>query len=436
MKASQNPQVLVVSSDRSLRDEFDQAVRGLRRFDPVVRHAEDLRVGGEVARSRRPGLVIVEMGSDAGELVRFAREVSTEAPECEIVATYRADAFGPEAPVSDAIIAGVRAGVRDFLRRPLSTEDLQRILDRLPDSEEGVASGRSAGRVVCLTSNKGGVGKTTIAVNLACRLARSAPDRVLLVDASLQLGICAQLLDLDPSVTLLDAVREIDRIDETLLREIALRHDCGLHVLPAPPDAVAASEVGEEGLARVLAVARRSYDFVVVDTFPVLDGAVIAILDLCDLACVVFQSTIPCVLGIERYLRVLDDVGLPRGRQRLLLSRSHARFRGELAASDIERRIGRAIDLRVPYSRAALESMNTGRPVALRRAFASPFVRAIRRLERSVRLLAERRARPARRGVGEARSGEETAREDGPAGTEADRSAHVPGAAGEEISSP
>src|SRR5205085_1192326 len=83
-----------------------------------------------------------------------------------------------------------------------------------------------------------GVGKSTISVNLACGLATRHPERVLLLDASLQMGVCATMLDLQPEASLTDAAQERDRLDEVLLRQLATPHPCGLHLLPAPADAL------------------------------------------------------------------------------------------------------------------------------------------------------------------------------------------------------
>ena len=161
------------------------------------------------------------------------------------------------------------------------------------------------GRVVCFVSNKGGVGKSTTAVNAACGLALRHPGRVLLVDASLQMGVGASLLDLTPATSLLDVVREADRLDEILLRQLAAPHSSGLHLLAAPDDAVAASEIDDEIISRLVTLARRTYDFVIVDTFPMLDRAMVAVLDHSDRAYVVLENVVPTVLGGVKFLQVL-----------------------------------------------------------------------------------------------------------------------------------
>ena len=372
-------QVLLVSSDPSLREEFEAALENLKDFSPSIRTADSPRQGVEVARIRRPDLVCIEMDASGRELEQFATELAIHAPRTLICAAYRVDALGPGSSESSAIIAGVRAGVSDFLRRPLSSAEVGQLLHRARNRNVRQAP-VDRGLVVSISSTKGGVGKSTLAVNTACLLARRAPGRVLLVDASLQLGVCARMLDLDATTTITDAAHELDRLDPTLLRELALHHDSGLHLLAAPKDPLSSTEVNDEAMARVLATARQAYEYVVVDTFPFLESVVLAILDLSDLAYLVFQGTVPCVLGHVGYLRALEGVGVDVSRQRLVLSQNHTGFSGELSVRDIVHKLGRRIDHVIPYQRRILSSMNTGEPYVLRHRGLFGFGRAVRRL--------------------------------------------------------
>jgi pilus assembly protein CpaE len=246
----------------------------------------------------------------------------------------------------------------------LSPIELREVLKRL-SATRGTPAAAAGGRVVAFISNKGGVGKSTLAVNVACGLSRRNPGKVLLIDASLQLGICALMLDLAPTTTIVDAAREHERLDETLLRGLTLPHESGLRLLAGPSDALDAANVTDEALARILNLARRAFDVVVVDTFPMIDSVVMAALDMADLVFIVFQGTTPGVAGTARLLPVLEGLGFSAARQRLVLNRNHKRFLGELAVTDMERRLGRPIDHVVPYEKGVLVSMNTGRPPIL-----------------------------------------------------------------------
>jgi pilus assembly protein CpaE len=155
-----------------------------------------------------------------------------------VVALYRPGSLGPADAEGAVLIDAIRAHVQDFLRRPLVVTELQGALDRLLVRSDEPR--KKLGRVVSIVSNKGGVGKSTLSVSLACELARRNKGRVLLVDASLHLGSCAPMLDLNPQTTLASAAREMSRLDETLLKKLTVTHECGLDLLAAPVDAVEA----------------------------------------------------------------------------------------------------------------------------------------------------------------------------------------------------
>jgi MinD superfamily P-loop ATPase len=119
---------------------------------------------------------------------------------------------------------------------------------------------------------------------------------------------------------------------------------------------------------------------VIVDTCPLVDSVLMAVLDLCDAAFVVTQGTAPAVAGIARLLPVLDGLGLPASRQRLVVNYNYKPFLGNLRPSDIGARLDRAVDYVVPYDRRVLESVNSGVPRILRARRWERFGRAISRM--------------------------------------------------------
>jgi pilus assembly protein CpaE len=351
-------QILIVGTDPQVASECEAAL-GSQAEGLVLLRATDARQAVELARSRRPQLAILEMGSDLSRLKAVVTDIAAVSPETLAAAAFRPELFGHDVSESALLIEALRLGVRDFLRRPISAVDLGQLIERFRCQ---AASGPARwGKVVTFISNKGGVGKSTLAVNTALGLARRYPERVLLVDTSLQMGVCAALLDLEPALTLTDAARERDRLDEMLIRQLATPHSSGLHLLAAPPDAMVAAEVDDDLISRVLTLSRRAYDYVIVDTFPMFDGVAMAVVDSCDQAYVVLENVVPTLLGIAKLLTLLDAVGFPRNRQRIIINR-YVRHSGCLKPSDVALRLGRDVDHVVPYSRGLIAAANLGRP--------------------------------------------------------------------------
>jgi pilus assembly protein CpaE len=357
--------ILLVSPDPRFRAELETTIASLDGLNPVVQHAADARQAIEAARSRRPQVALMEMGPDIGPLQAFAEEASVVSPETTVAAVFRPDGFGADVSESAILILAIRAGVKDFLRRPVSTTELAELLRRTRRGPSQIAS--RMGRVICFVSNKGGVGKSTTAVNAACGLALRHPNRVLLVDASLQMGVCASLLDLAPTTSLMDVVREADRLDEILLRQLAVPHASGLHLLAAPDDAVAAAEINDEIISRLLTLARRTYDFVIVDTFPMLDRAIVAVLDHSDRAYVVLENVVPTVLGGVKFLEVLKSLGVSSERQRVVLNR-YTTLPGSVKPAEVANRLGHSVDHVIPFDKGIVVAANTGEPYVMRRA--------------------------------------------------------------------
>src|SRR5258708_3541188 len=331
--------VLVVGTDRALEEEARSTLAGVPDRPSVVYFAGSYREAIDVARRRLPNLVLVEIDRDAAEIAALSKDLSELLPGSAIAGVFKPDKLEQGRSESATLIELLRAHMRDFIRRPLSTTELRAVLDRLFSRLPGAAA--STGRVAAFLSNKGGVGKSVLSVNVATGLALRHPDEVLLIDTSLQVGTCSVLLDLKPTTSIVDAVRERDRLDKTLLRHLTLKHGSGLRLLAAPADALEGAEVDDEAIARIVNLARRSFKYVIVDTSSLLDSVLITILDLTDIAFVVVQGMAPAVAGVARLLPVLEGLGLPASRQRLVLSYNYKPFLGNLRPGDIADRLQR-----------------------------------------------------------------------------------------------
>lgn len=382
--------ILILTEDAQLRSELQAAAAGMGDQQPRLRFVTDRNQLMEAIRSRPPMLVLAPFSDVPADLIKLARELSTSSPPIPLAAIFRPHGFRGDVSESNVLIESLRAGVRDFLRRPVSMTEFRTLLEHLGDDETAAArpAVRRFGRVITFISNKGGVGKSTLAVNSAVGLAQRHPGRVLLIDASLQMGVAAALLDLQPVSTLTDAALERDRLDETMIRQMATQHSSGLHLLAAPKDAVEAMEIDDTLMARIITLARRSYDYVVIDTFPMFDRVVVATLDLSDRAYVVVENVVPTLLGAVALLNVLERIGFPSDRQRVIMNRSQ-HIAGNLSMADIAARLGRSIDYVLPFDKRVIAAANLGEPVSAQTWRFSSFSRGLQRLVLDLERLAQ-----------------------------------------------
>lgn len=360
---TEKPQILVASADPQLPGELREAFAGVAGSAPVLHFTGEFHHAVEWARGRQPDVALLQMTADLNPLRRLVEELSVASPHTAIAAVFRPEIFSHDISESAFLIEAVRAGVRDFLRRPISSNDLGSLMARL-DKLDVAKAERHMGRVVSFVSNKGGVGKSTLSTSVATLLGQRFPGQVLLIDASLQMGVDSVLLNLQPTTTLTDCVREWDRLDESLIRRLAVAHPSGVHLLAAPADAEEAAQITDEVMARVITLARRSYDYVVVDTFPLLDRVILTILDLSERVYIVLENVVPTVLGAVKLVELIDRLGFPASRQRVVLNRFNS-F-GGLRPADVAERLKRPIDFIVPYQKRLVAAANLGEPYVLK----------------------------------------------------------------------
>jgi pilus assembly protein CpaE len=376
------PKVLIFADDEAVGREIRDAVRGGAADGPVNLYlTTDLTSAVDTVRDREPDAVLIELTGDlSGDRTRIG-ELRSSAPDLSIVGVYNAEsnATGMD---SGYMVELVRLGVSDFLRRPIADGELNGFFDRLTPAPVDAESTRQ-GTCIAFISNKGGVGKSTLAVNVATALAAQFPDEVLLIDASLQMGVCAPMLNLSPETTLMDAFEQRKRLDSMLIRQLATPHESGLLLLAAPPDPLAAADIDDQSIVRVLNLARRTFRFVVVDTFPLFDQTVMSVLDIASRAYVVLDNVVPTVLSAVHLLRLLENLQYPPERLRIIVNR-YQQLAGNPLIDDVARSLRMNVDHVLPYDKRAITAANVGRPCSMDIVRWSKFHRGLKQIASDV----------------------------------------------------
>jgi len=216
-------------------------------------------------------------------------------------------------------------------------------------------------RVITVFSPRGGVGKSTIAVNIAVGLAQVAPLQVVLVDADVQFGDVATLLDLDPPQTLPDLVAAEPAADALVLKTMLTVHPDGFYVVCGATSPVNGDRVSGEQLAHLIDQLRDIFRFVIVDTAAGLGEHALAMIEKATDAVAVCTLAVPSARALGTQLTVLTSLGIMPAARHVVLNLVDQK--SGLSFTDVEATLGMAVDIGIPRSRAVLISTNRGIPV-------------------------------------------------------------------------
>lgn len=280
----------------------------------------------------------------------------------------------------DYLRRAMLAGAREFLVKPFSSDELAASIRNVHQRErqklDRVASARPAapsnghsepvgahnGQVVTFFSPKGGVGRTTLAVNFAVAAKTEMGKKVALVDGGLQFGDVGVLLNLNPkNQSIADVTREMAGGDLETLESTLIDHSTGVRVLMAPPSPEMAELVTPDHVSKIIAALRQTHDLVVVDCSPVLQDVTLAFLDQSDIVLTVLTLEITNIKNIRQFLALVEQLGYPEGKVQLLLNRADSGY--GIRLHDVESSIGRKISHSVVSDgRTVVYALNRGVP--------------------------------------------------------------------------
>jgi len=278
---------------------------------------------------------------------------------------------------ADYLRRSMLAGAREFLVKPFSSDELTSSIRQVHVREkqkrgrmvvafQGAAggpgeSGKKNGKIVTLFAPKGGVGRTTLAVNLAVAMAGEQRQTVTLVDGSFQFGDVGVLLNLNPkNKSIIDVVADPTATDEDLVDTTLINHSTGIKVLLAPPSPEMAELVTVDQIRRMMHRLRETNDFTVVDLWPHFNDVSLALLDMSDVILTILTLEITNIKNIRLFLEVAEQLGYG-DRLKLVLNRADSAF--GIRVADVESSVGRKIDHQVVSDgRTVVYALNRGVP--------------------------------------------------------------------------
>ncbi len=386
--------VLIVDDIPDTREN----IRKLLAFEPDIEvvggdGASTGREAIELAQQHQPDVVLMDINMPDMDGITATKAISTAVRTAAVVIMSVQNESG-------YLRQAMLAGARDFLTKPISSEELYKTIRRVYDRNEpirqqeaqmsslrtvamGTKKGElspvtGAGHIVVVYSPQPGAGVTTLATNVASALMRQ-DTKVLLIDCNLQFGDVDAFLNLQAISSIADLAKSVGDIDQEMVDNVLVTHGSGLKVLVAPPHPEQAYDIGSEAVKDVVSLLARSYDFIVVDLPTQYDDMTLKLFEIAEKIVLVANPTIPSIRNIRKMLDIFDSLEEPEGLSEKVLFvlnrviHEKERGRGVIPVASIENHLKRQIVAAIPLDdRSVLTAVNQGVPLVAKLKSRSP----------------------------------------------------------------
>jgi pilus assembly protein CpaE len=370
--------VLIVDDIPETRDHLTKLL-GFESDIEVVGSAASGSESLTMAGTMLPDVVLMDINMPDMDGIAATEKLSAQVPTASVVMmSVQGEA--------DYLRRSMLAGAREFLVKPFSSDELtasiRQVYTRERDKQSrmtampamaGTPSGSSSaaedggqdGQIIAIFSPKGGVGRTTVAVNLAVAAATELGKSVVLMDGSFQFGDVGVLLNLNPkNKSIADLVPELEAGELESIDTFVINHSAGIRVLLAPPSPEMAELITPSGVKRVLEALRKNHELVIVDCTSWFNETTLAILDAADVVLTMLSLEITSIKNMRLFLEVADQLGYEPNKVKLVLNRADSSL--GIRVADVESSIGRKVDHTiVSDGRSVVYALNRGVPFFL-----------------------------------------------------------------------
>lgn len=314
-----------------------------------IKSYDDYKIAFEEIKKFENPIVFVDISEITSELMEIVRNIRLYTTKMVITSTDY---------TMDSVIKAMRLGAKEFLPKPIIKEDLKHVIRTLfIESDDADVS---SSKIITIYSNKGGIGKTTIASNLAMELSKVTRDKVALVDLNLQLGDISTFLNLNPAFDVGYVMKNIiDKKEASLINAFEKYQDSNVYVLSDPSYIEQAESITPYQIDNLFKALRKLFPYIVVDMSSNIDQNSLKILDESDLVIFTTIVNLPAIRNCQRCLNLFRSRRYSNGKVKVVINRYMEN--DEIKIEDIESTIGEKIYWKIPNNYfSIMEAINRG----------------------------------------------------------------------------
>ena len=364
---AQAPEIIIIDPDLDARADTKHMLE-MAQF-AVVGAADYGIEAVTVAKEHPPDVFLVNMEEPVARAVQTIEMISGAAPQAAIIVySSLADA--------GSVRRAMVAGARDFLIKPLKSEDLTRAIFGLLEHEERKRlnlvgePGESAGRgtIITIFGAKGGIGKTTIATNLATSLVHITQANVALVDMDTRFGDVAIMMDIAVERSIADLARAVEDLDRESIKDNLARHQTGVSILPAPLHPAEWQNLTAQHIEKIVDLLAQGHDYVVIDTPGTFNDIIAATLEVGDIILLITSMDIASIKDTALALEMLREADISEDKVKLIIN--HSTSANSLTEEDVERVLEYEVTWRIPHDYNVSSSNQLGVPIVVAKPYA------------------------------------------------------------------
>lgn len=321
----------------------------------LFEYIETLDIIQEISKADK-SILIADISSDTEKVLTQIFDITKSNNNCKVLAIA-------DTPSVDIIVKSMRAGAKEFLTMPLIKSEVFDVFNRLNESLQISPKKNTNCKIISVYSNKGGIGKTSIATNLALMLAKITKEKVALLDLNFQLGDVTTFVDIQPAFNVTYMLENLDKINEDfLLSTLEKYKDTSLYVLADPPNFKQSDEITPKQIAKLFKIIKETFSYIIIDMDSGLDAKNIATLTESDIIFLITTANLPAIRNTQRCLDLFDKLGFDQSKTKIILNRFMEN--DEVQEQDIKKVLDREIYWKIPNNYFTIMSaINKGIPV-------------------------------------------------------------------------